>query len=232
MNIFRIAVAACLLACATPALAETESPPPTCQESVCPTSAPEPKLPVIARAKVDTAITAELSEAFVSFMTEARIAGADAVIVEINSPGGSVSAGFKMAKAIEESPLAVVCIVDGDAASMAFYLLQSCDLRVMTDRSVLMAHEPSAMVMFAGGQAKSWKRLGDNMSSALTVTAKAMNHHMARRMRVSYAEFCKRIADGREWWFDSMDAGKYGAVDLVVESVQVFTDALAKRMAE
>src|SRR5579859_1521821 len=69
----------------------------------------------------------------------------DEIVLHIDSPGGEVGAMFRFASLMREVELGgtnVVCVVDGWAASAAFYLLQNCTTRVMTDRSALMAHEP------------------------------------------------------------------------------------------
>ena len=91
----------------------------------------------------------------------------NSVVLRINSPGGSVLAGFDLARYLEETGIQVVCVVDGEAASMAFYILQSCDVRLMTSRSMLMAHEPSASGFF-GGNPKDWQAMADAMK-ALTI---------------------------------------------------------------
>jgi ATP-dependent protease ClpP protease subunit len=99
---------------------------------------------------LSTEIDSEVAEQTVAIFTmiNAEPDRFPAVLFEINSPGGSV-AGFRIAKALEDSEVPVVCVVDGLAASMAFYILQSCDTRLMTGHSLLMAHEPSMFSMNA-----------------------------------------------------------------------------------
>lgn len=63
------------------------------------------------------------------------------VILEINTDGGDVDAGFKLAKAIERAKKPVTCVVDGHAFSMGSYIFEACGRRVMTKRSILMIHE-------------------------------------------------------------------------------------------
>lgn len=148
-----------------------------------------------------------------------------AVVLEINSPGGDVEWGFRLAKAIERTPQPVICVVDGMAASMAFYILQSCTTRVMTERSVLMAHEPwsAAIVM---GQEKDWEKVATNTVATLKALGRAICRHMARRMNISYDGFLAMVADGREWWMDMTEASKYGAVDEVFVSVDRVVEVL------
>jgi ATP-dependent protease ClpP protease subunit len=156
----------------------------------------------------------ESTDATITLLSQAVKAGARAIVIEFNTPGGSVNAGFKLAKAIEQSPIPVHCVVDGQAASMGLYLLQSCTTRTMTSRSILMAHEPAiGVAQFYGSK---WKWFG--VYELLRTMAAAMNHHMSQRMNISYEEFCKRI-DGKEWWMASDEALAVAAVDSVIRDV-------------
>lgn len=61
----------------------------------------------------------------------------------ITSPGGSAFAGFAIIRAIRYAKrhgVKVVGSVYGQAMSMAFFILQCCDERVMGELCVLMAH--------------------------------------------------------------------------------------------
>ncbi len=144
-------------------------------------------------------------------------AGAKRVVLELDTPGGSVVAGHQIIKAIEESRRAgtqVVCVADGWAVSMGFAILQSCSERVMTKRGVLMAHSP--LMPNAGLDLGPSTR---NAMESLRVVARAMAEQCAARMKVTLAEYIKRTSNGKEWWFNWVDAVKFGAVDRVVTSV-------------
>lgn len=137
----------------------------------------------------------------------------DRVIIEINSPGGEVDPGFKLVKAIEHYPSRVICVVDGEADSMASYLFVSCDVRAMTKRSVLMIHQPGM-----GGQGQANDML--NAADWLKASGTALMEHYALRMHgISVADLAARTVGGRELWLDWHDAKKYGAVDIVVDRV-------------
>jgi len=140
------------------------------------------------------------------------------VLFEINSPGGSVDAGFKIAKAIENSPAKVVCVVDGEADSMAFYILQSCDMRIMTYRSILMAHEPAVGIK-GYGKSDDWKKRGQELADMLAVLTRAFNHHCSQRLTISYDEYSKRVHN-TEYWIDDDEATAIGAIDMAVVSVK------------
>ncbi len=67
----------------------------------------------------------------------------DPITVIIASPGGDAFSGIAMVRAVrlaQKHGIKVVGEVHGYACSMAFFLLQSCDGRVMGKLDILMAH--------------------------------------------------------------------------------------------
>lgn len=137
----------------------------------------------------------------------------DAVVIEIDSPGGEVEAGFKLVKAIEHYPAKVICVVDGEADSMASYIFVACDVRAMTRRSILMIHQPG---MGGGGQVHDLLNAADWLKAS---GAGMMEHYGLHMHGITVAELASRTAGGRELWFDWKAAQKYGAVDIVVDRV-------------
>lgn len=147
----------------------------------------------------------------IGMVTEAK---ADAIVLEINTPGGSIWDGFELVKVIENSKIPVICVVDNNALSMGFYILQSCNVRLMTKRSALMAHLPS-VGGHIGGTAKEY----ENVSEGLRVTGEGLVYHMAHRMRISPEDMAAKLAGGVDWWMSYKDALIFGAVDDAVETV-------------
>ncbi len=143
------------------------------------------------------------------FDLKAAEAEGSTVFVDINTPGGSVIDGMRMGKAIEDSPAEIVCVVDGFAASMGFYLLESCDKRVMTSRSLLMGHEPS------GGDAGQ-PREHENALALMKALNHALATHIARRSTLSVREYEALIEGGRELWLTDTMALEMGFVDQVI----------------
>lgn len=172
----------------------SEPAPPTCPDWV----------------KLDGVIDADSAA---KFGAEMKACADRAVVVEINSPGGSVFDAIEMQKAIERHPHPVYCVVDGVAASAAFVTLQSCDFRLMTDRSVLMAHH--AAIPRTGGQEEPI----ENAAAALRALDHATALHCARRMGITPEAYEAHVSGGREWWLPVDDATKEHAVDLRVTSV-------------
>ena len=110
---------------------------------------------------------------------------------------------------------------------MAFFLLQSCDLRAMTPRSTLMWHEPGLYGSHPGGQKGDFRRYAD----FLEVASKAMNRHVAASLALPYEEICKKV-DGRDWWMEMVEAKQVGAIDLVVDSVPLFEEVVRLGLSE
>lgn len=157
----------------------------------------------------------------VKWIEAANKAGADEILLELNTPGGSVGDGFELARAIEDSEAPVTCIVDGDGESMGFYLLQSCDHRVMTKRSKLMAHEPALGGMFRG-QPNQWQAIAEMMKAERD----AMAEHCAHRLKISLAEYHAKTDGSKMWFLNHAEALKVGAIDEIGGSVK----ALHKKM--
>jgi len=133
------------------------------------------------------------------------------VVIVIDSPGGSVPAGLALSKAIEQHDGTVACVVDGMAASMALYILQSCDVRLMTKRSTLMAHEISLSGVMEGNP-NNWQ--------AVVAMMKALNRalleHTIHRTNASFEEAHANTVGGLQWWMNWDEALARGFVDRVV----------------
>jgi ATP-dependent protease ClpP protease subunit len=151
----------------------------------------------------------------IRFLEQANADNPQAIVLEISSPGGEVDAGFLLMKAVERSHAPVVCVVDGEAASMAFAILQSCSRRAMTTRSSLLAHQISVSVQNFGGNEKDWR----NVAEMLRVAGEALDRHCAHRLHVNFEEYRAKIADGKDWWMTPAEALAVGAVDQVVGTV-------------
>jgi len=140
------------------------------------------------------------------------MAGDRNVVVELDTPGGMVSAGREMAKAIEDSPVPVVCVVDGMAASMGLYILEACDVRVMTRRSILMGHEPSGS--FTGQPTEA-----GNAKARLEALSKMLAAHIVAKSKMSVAEYLEKTSGGTELCLSFDEAERLGLVDFTVERV-------------
>lgn len=136
------------------------------------------------------------------------------ILLEINSEGGMLTEGFKLSKAIEDSASPVVCVVDGMAASEAFYILQSCDLRIMTKRSSLMAHEPSATL---SGHVTIYDL--ERIVASLKISIETWVSHAGRRL-AGGQEYLSAQVRNKDWWINPRTALQVQAVDIVVPNVK------------
>lgn len=130
-----------------------------------------------------------------------------AVVLHIDSPGGEYDAGFRLAKAIEDAPVPVICIVDGDAASMAFFVLQSCDSRIATPRSTLMIHETALI-------GKIRRQDVGSLVRSMEVKNAALAQQCTKKAKISVTEFLAKIGQG-DWWMTPQEALTLGFLDAV-----------------
>jgi len=179
-----------------------------------PVSVQEPKGFKVAKAFFHDEINEESAGKTIEFLHQAPLNGFDVVVIEWNSPGGEVLSGFELAKAIEDSIIPVVCVVDGQADSMAFYILQSCHVRLMTRRSMLMVHKARI-----GGAPSIDPIVNANRKILLDALNFAMAEHITERMCITRDELLEKISV-LDWWMNWEDALKVGAVDGVVRSTK------------
>lgn len=159
--------------------------------------------------RFDKGVNNASAEALIAWIAAADRDGLEALVIEIDSPGGSVDAGNRIIKKIENAKTPIYCLVDGDAASMALAILQSCPNRLMTKRSVLMAHNPS--VGMDGGQEQDM----DNARELLQALSAALAEQYCHRLTISL-DACRAKFDQKgEWWFGYSEALKVGAIDSV-----------------
>lgn len=178
---------------------------------------PEGARPWIVDLRFQSDITpASVQDAAANLRT-ADAARPDAIVLEINTSGGQVGAGVDFARAIESVSTPLVCVVDGEASSMGYYVLQSCPMRIITRRSSLMIHEP----FFPDGaeDAHTATEL-EQAAHNLRTTAATMLEHESRRMKVAKSVVAGRIADGKRWYLLADEAVRVGAVDGVAASVE------------
>lgn len=128
----------------------------------------------------------------------------------INSPGGSVSAGFAIFDTMNyiKPDVSTICI--GMAASMGAFLLASGakGKRFALPNSDIMIHQPSGG---AQGQASD---IQINAEKILKIRKK-LNEILAERTGQDL-EKIERDTD-RDYWLSSEEAKKYGLIDKVIE---------------
>lgn len=122
------------------------------------------------------------------------------IVVDIESPGGSVDQGRKIISMLEHeraiSHAKLVCVVEHAAHSMAFAILTHCDVRLATKDSTMVVHKVAL-----GGDpgvrmsAKNLRRLADEMDK----DDEAMIEENRAAMHLSRKDYDKYADVERQW---------------------------------
>jgi len=156
-------------------------------------------------------VTANLIVAQLLFL-ESEDPGKD-IHLYINSPGGSVSAGWAIYDTMQYIRCDVSTICIGMAASMGAFLLAGGKKgkRFALPNSEIMIHQPSGG---AHGQASDIKIVADQILS----TRRKLNEYLAANTGQPL-EVIERDTE-RDHWMSAEEAKAYGLVDAVVENRQ------------
>lgn len=96
-----------------------------------------------------------------------KAANGEAVEININSNGGSVTGGIAIANAIKQYPGETTCNVLGVAASIASVIACACDNLRMGEGSFLMIHNPLAVTMGTADDLRQRADTLDKMRDAI-----------------------------------------------------------------
>lgn len=132
----------------------------------------------------------------------------------INSPGGSVSAGFAIYDTMNYIKCDVSTICIGMAASMGAFLLAAGakGKRYALPSSEIMIHQPLISGGGLSGQTTDIKIYTDH----LVKTKEKMNRILAERTGKTYKQVCNDTE--RDNFMDAFEAKEYGLVDEVIVS--------------
>ena len=134
----------------------------------------------------------------------------DDISIYINSPGGSVSAGFAIYDTMQfiTSDVSTICI--GMAASMGAFLLSSGTIgkRYALPNSDIMIHQP-----FGGaeGQASDIKIAADR----IILLRKRLNKILSKNTKKNLRQIEKDTE--RDYYLDALEAVSYGLIDKVIK---------------
>lgn len=164
--------------------------------------------------KLEGRIEPQMTDDFIA-NTNAIDPNAKGYIIDINSVGGEIPSGHRIARAIMLLDKPSYCIVDGDGDSMALYILQVCDVRIMTKRSQLLLHGPAQEFHEFRGKKGAFQ----NVANELRTLEIALVEQYCTKMKLTEKQILKMI-DDKDVWLDWKLADKYGAVDKVVDTYQ------------
>jgi ATP-dependent protease ClpP protease subunit len=115
-----------------------------------------------ARILINTEVSSSLHEELVPFIEGLEnMHEITNIEVIINSPGGSVVAGYSIYSALVRSSKRVTTIIDGIAASIAGVIFMAGEVRKAYDHALFMAHNPS------GGSEKVLSKIKESLMTIL-----------------------------------------------------------------
>lgn len=184
---------------------------PTCMASAADASSLDGAVPIRAINEANVAAAIRKIDALVA-------KGAKRITLHIDSAGGIIGDGMELVRVIEghrRQGVHTVCVADGQAASMAFLILQSpaCQLRLATKRTTFLMHEP--WVQMRGNQ-YALRRAAE----ALQVTSDVMAEIIGSRLNLGVDGYKQRVRDG-DWIFGWEEAIRVGAIDGVIDPKSV-----------
>jgi len=134
----------------------------------------------------------------------------EAVLVRINSPGGSVFEGFSMFNALKAIPNPVTTEINGMAASIASLIALAGNTVNMSQVSMFMIHRASNTVM---GNQKELEKQADILKS---IDDTLINVY-AEKSSIGTGEIEAMLSE--ETWLTSEDALAMGFVDEIINKV-------------
>ena len=180
--------------------------------------------PEVLVASIDSAIQVVVAEFMEQVAAEADVAGAEALIVELSTPGGEMQAMRAVFTAFLEADTPVVVYVSpsgAQAASAGFFILLGADVAAMAPGTNTGAAHP-----VAGGGGDIPGAMGDKVTQDAAATARSL---AARRGRDrNLAE--EAVTESRS--FSAEEALEAGLVDLVAPSLQALLVELDGRVVE
>lgn len=136
----------------------------------------------------------------------------DEIVVNINSPGGSVFEGVSIFNMLKNHPAKVTVNVDGLAASIASVIAMAGDVVKMPSNSMIMIHNAMTGEF---GNAKELRKAADDLDK---INQSVVNSYLTKVPSMNTSELQEML--DAETWLDADDALKLGMVDEVVRPVQ------------
>ncbi len=130
------------------------------------------------------------------------------ITLYINSPGGSVSAGFAIVDCMARCHSDVSTVCTGIAASMGAFILANGKKgkRYATPMSEILLHQPLGGVH---GQASDIEKTAEHILKVKKKLLKTLSQNTGR----TYKQICEDC--DRDYWLNAEEAIEYGLVDKV-----------------
>ncbi|MEM9558570.1 MAG: NfeD family protein [Acidobacteriota bacterium] len=199
--------------------AETPSPADT-----PPSADSKATKPVVVVAQIDSPIHPVVARHLARALERAQELGAEALVVELDTPGGSLQSTRDIVTSFLGAPVPVVVYVapnGAQAASAGFFLLLGADVAAMAPETNTGAAHP-----VAGGGQEIEGTLGDKVEQDTMAFIRALAERHERDLALAE----EAVRDSRS--FTAREAADAGLVDLVAEGRQALLEALDGRTVE
>lgn len=181
--------------------------------------------PCILAARFEGIIDDDVAAGFVGWAAHINTVRPEAVAIIIESPGGNFTAAQVIVQTMRQIKTPVHCIVNRNAQSAAFWILQACPDRVALPESHLMMHEP--IVRTIESETKTIKDLRNDIADLLTLSA-IMEQTILPRIGMTHAQYLDKITD-RQWHLTGAEAFTIHVVDALATDIPSYFHALSAR---
>ncbi len=144
-----------------------------------------------------------------------EIPAGDEIELHINSNGGSVKEGVAIYNLLKQCTNHKTGIVDGVAHSVAFLILQSCDVRKMCLGTTALVHE---MWMYCAGNATQLRKYADDLDDMMESNRQVF----LERATISEDELIEIMKN--ETYLTPEKALEYGLIDEIMSNKKVEQD--------
>lgn len=143
-----------------------------------------------------------------------RRSESNVVILLINTPGGEVFSTMDLVKELENSDKSILCIVDGRIMSAGLLILPACDVRLSTDRSIFMGHNPYVQVSGTATAAKL-----KSLHGSLIALGEAMAVQITSKSYMKKVEYQQKV-DDTDWYFTPTESLTNGFIDAIITPLE------------
>ncbi len=146
------------------------------------------------------------------------LASTDPITIIIDSPGGSIQAGFQLIDVMDASPCVIRTVALGSACSMGAVILAAGTpgYRAVSARSKVMIHEP----LISGGVSGSTSQI-ESVANSLKERRETINKMLCKYTHQSMKVMKK--ATSYDHWYDAKEALEFGLVDAIATESELFT---------
>ena len=164
--------------------------------------------PIFPKANLFTQISGATSSQGVSAMIdEAMDKRPDAIVFNIDSPGGAIPGGFEVANKISSLPIPTVAMIEGTGASLAYLWAAQCDMVYCTQASVVGS---VSVVMRMASNDRAMKNEGTDIVTLKSGTLKQAGDPASLAFAGQYQSLLSQLSTYHDMFTGSV-ASKRGA---------------------